>query len=66
MLDRWPQAKRIGLTATPERLDGRGLGTHFNELVLGPTIKDLVAVGSLAPNPDAADTFGVAIGRGET
>ena len=50
VLDRWPQAKRIGLTATPERLDGRGLGTHFNEMVLGPTIKDLVAVGSLAPS----------------
>ena len=47
---RWPNAKRIGLTATPERLDGKGLGEHFAEMVMGPTIPELVAVGSLAPS----------------
>ena len=36
VLERWPNAKRIGLTATPQRLDGRGLGEHFAEMVLGP------------------------------
>ena len=45
----WPQAKRIGLTATPERLDGKGLGEHFAEMVMGPTIKELVGQGYLAP-----------------
>ena len=49
VLDRWPRAKRIGLTATPERLDGKGLGEHFAEMVLGPTIPELVEDGHLAP-----------------
>ena len=49
IMQRWPNAKRIGLTATPERLDGRGLGQHFAEMVFGPTIPELVAMGSLAP-----------------
>ena len=50
VLGRWPNAKRIGLTATPERLDGKGLGNHFSEMVIGPTIPWLVADGSLAPS----------------
>ena len=45
----WPGAKLIGLTATPERLDGKGLGTHFAEMVSGPEIKELVDMGYLAP-----------------
>ena len=31
---------RIGLTATPCRSDGRGLGNYFDELILGPQIPD--------------------------
>ena len=50
VLKRWPNAKRIGLTATPERLDGKGLGEHFAEMVIGPTIPELVGAGSLAPS----------------
>ena len=38
----WPNAKLIGLTATPERLDGKGLGQHFAEMVSGPEIAELV------------------------
>ena len=49
VLDRWPGVWRIGLTATPERLDGRGLGEHFAEMVHGPEIAELVAAGHLAP-----------------
>jgi DNA repair protein RadD len=30
------RAKVVGLTATPERLDGRGLKDHFDELIVGP------------------------------
>lgn len=37
----WPHAFFLGLTATPERLDGRGLGEghggYFTDLVLGPS-----------------------------
>ena len=49
VLERWPKAKLIGLTATPERLDGKGLAAHFSEIVMGPNIPELVAMGSLAP-----------------
>ena len=49
VLDRWPNALRLGLTATPRRLDGKGLHGQFNELVVGPDINELVASGHLAP-----------------
>ena len=39
-----PEAKLIGLTATPERLDGKGLGQHFAEMVSGPEIAELVSM----------------------
>ena len=45
----WPNAKLVGLTATPQRLDNKGLGEHFAEMVLGPTIPELVDMGWLAP-----------------
>ena len=38
----WPDTPRIGLTATPERLDGKGLGAHFATMVMGPSIQWLV------------------------
>lgn len=37
-----PNAFHIGLTATPERLDGQGLGQWFDVLVKGPTVKWLI------------------------
>ena len=49
VINRWPNAKRIGLTATPERLDGKGLAEHFATIVMGPTIPQLVEIDSLAP-----------------
>lgn len=49
VLARWPDAWRIGLTATPERLDGKGLRAHFDHMILGPSIRDLVRDGYLAP-----------------
>lgn len=42
-------AKHLGLTATPERLDGKGLRDWFAELIVGPTIMDLIAGGHLSP-----------------
>jgi superfamily II DNA or RNA helicase len=32
-----PQAKLLGVTATPIRGDGRGLGEHYQAMVQGPT-----------------------------
>ena len=49
VLDRFPRARRLGMTATPRRLDGKPLGTHFDHLVEGPSIPWLVAHGWLAP-----------------
>jgi superfamily II DNA or RNA helicase len=45
-------AKIIGYTATPERLDGRGLSTEsgglYDDIVYGPTIADLIEMGYLS------------------
>jgi DNA repair protein RadD len=48
ILDHWPDAYRLGVTATPCRLDGRGLGAAFDQLVLGPSVADLVFTGYLS------------------
>ena len=48
ILDHWPQAFRLGVSATPCRLEGRGLGNAFDALVLGPSVADLTCSGYLA------------------
>lgn len=45
----WPRAILIGLTATPERLDGRGLAEFFDTLVDGASVNELIDDGYLAP-----------------
>lgn len=45
----WPNAYHIGLTGTPWRLDGTGLGEYFEEMVVGPTTAELIEMGKLAP-----------------
>jgi DNA repair protein RadD len=40
--------KIIGLSATPERLDGRGLSDIYDDLIFGPSRKDLVEQGYLS------------------
>lgn len=42
-------AKHLGLTATPERLDGKGLASWFGSLVVGPSTHELIAGGWLSP-----------------
>lgn len=42
-------ATHLGLTATPERLDGKGLGEWFNDLIIGPSISELIKDGWLSP-----------------
>lgn len=39
----------IGLTATPERLDGKGLKAYFDVIVEGPSVAELISLGFLAP-----------------
>ena len=47
ILDAYPDVPRVGLTATPFRLDGRGLGDLFGELVVAAYSGDLVEAGYL-------------------
>ena len=49
ILYKWPEAFRLGVTATPCRLSGAGLGTAFDHLVLGPSVADLTDWGFLSP-----------------
>ncbi|KAB2666563.1 DEAD/DEAH box helicase [Brucella tritici] len=42
-------AKIVGLSATPERLDGEGLGKWFDRMVVGPSTAWLIEQGYLAP-----------------
>lgn len=44
---RFPRAKVLGLTATPWRLDGQGLGRWFQAMIEGPTVSELIENGSL-------------------
>lgn len=68
VLAHYATAKVLGVTATPQRLDGQGLGTEeggfFNALVLGPSVAELTARGYLSPAvtfapPVRADISGV-------
>lgn len=58
-----PLAFILGFTATPQRLDGRSLGKHFDRLVIGPSPRALIDAGWLADyrlfRPPGADTAAV-------
>ena len=43
VLESQPRARVLGVTATPERLDGRGLAERFVEIIVGPSTADLIA-----------------------
>jgi len=43
------KARVLGVTATPERLDGKGLGVLFDDMVIGPTVAELTEQGFLSP-----------------
>jgi len=45
----WPNTKVLGVTATPERLDGVGLRDAFDFMVIGPDVRELIDAGFLAP-----------------
>lgn len=69
VLDAFPAARAIGVTATPARLDGSGLGDVNDDLVLGVSAKWLIAHGYLAPYryfaPSVADLTGVRVRHGD-
>ena len=69
VFDEFPRAARLGVTATPIRLDGRGLADRFDTLVVGPSVAELTAAGFLSPlrifAPPTVDTSGLRRRAGE-
>lgn len=59
----FPKAKLLGVTATPIRLSGEGLGDLFECMVQGPTMRELIELGALSPYrlfaPAGVDLSGV-------
>lgn len=49
VINQYPDAVVIGLTATPCRGDGRGLGDIFDEMVVAATVPELIDLGHLVP-----------------
>lgn len=73
-LGAYPDAWVLGVTATPERKDGRGLGVEhggpYQALVHGPQVAELVAAGYLSPSrvyapPMQADLTGLRTRMGD-
>jgi DNA repair protein RadD len=63
VIAQYPQARVLGVTATPCRLDGGNLGDVFDELIIGPQVSELMAAGFLCPvsyyAPSTVDLAGV-------
>ena len=69
IVEHWPQAKILGVTATPIRASGEGLNELFDTMILGPTVAQLTAQGYLVPArifaPPTMDTSGLHIRMGD-
>lgn len=67
--DAFPHAYRVGVTATPVRLNGDGLGDVNDRLVIGVSAKWLIENHFLAPYdyyaPSVADLTGLHVRQGE-
>lgn len=63
VLAQYPQARVLGVTATPQRLDGKGLGQVFDDLIRGPEVTKLIEDGYLCKPvyyaPKTVDLTGV-------
>jgi superfamily II DNA or RNA helicase len=69
ILARYPNAIILGMTATPCRGDGRGLGAIFDVMIEAPSVADLIAGGYLVPTrvyaPTKPDLKGVRVKMGD-
>jgi DNA repair protein RadD len=69
IVEAYPNARRIGLTATPCRSDGRGLGNYFTKIIEGPQIPELITGEWLVPTiyyvPVDPDLRGVQTRQGD-
>lgn len=75
VINSYGNARVLGVTATPIRVSGKGLGVNcggmFDDLVIGPQVSELIALGFLskpivfAPKNGGLDMSNVKIVRGE-
>lgn len=66
----WPTARVLAVSATPSRLDGKPLGTVYDDLIMGPSVAWLMAQGFLSPAkyyapPSSLDLSGVKKNAGD-
>lgn len=48
IVNEFPKALRIGVTATPRRLSGEPLSDLFDDMILGPSVSELIEMGNLS------------------
>ncbi|MEE8262776.1 MAG: DEAD/DEAH box helicase [Gammaproteobacteria bacterium] len=69
LIELFPHAVTLGLTATPCRGDGRGLGEIYTAMAHAPPIKELINQGFLVPiryyEPERPDLRGVKVRLGD-
>ena len=69
LAEAWPDARALGVTATPVRSDGKGLSACFDVLVEGPSTAELIEGGYLASydfyEPGGFDVSALPVARGE-
>lgn len=69
LMDKCKNSYFIGLTATPQRLNGDGLGKVNDDLILGPTVEYLIENSFLSPfkyfSHVSADTSKLQVQKGE-
>ena len=69
LIEAYPEATVLGLTATPCRGDGRGLGEIYQDMVMCPSIDELTTQGFLVPiryyAPASPDLTGVKTRMGD-
>lgn len=69
VIKHFPQALVLGVTATPYRLSGEGLDDLFDDLVLGPSMQNLIDLGRLSPvtvyAPPPPDLSAVSVTMGD-
>ena len=67
-------SRLLGVTATPIRVDGKGLGRHaggmFDDMIIGPSMNELIDMGNLTPirlfcPPTELDLSGVKRSNGD-
>lgn len=67
-------SRLLGVTATPIRVDGKGLGRHaggmFDDMIVGPSMNELIGMGNLTPirlfcPPTELDLSGVKRSNGD-